>query len=547
MATSFRSPLRGGKGGSPMRGGIKQNSGARVVTIKGAPSGSSNSTRGGSSNGAPSSSSNGAPSSSSNNKYQGNNYRKFRCEFIRGKKWYPLLVHKDNRKKWLCLLEDLGYNSNNIYVRLTTGDRFMFSSFKDAIELRKYIEQFAPSLKCFDEIIMEGPQKPRFDIDLEDNALTDTDLDRMIQLIINQIIDGILFYLPEIILEKNIRLFTSHGVHKRSVHIVIDGYFHDNYMDARGFYDDVIKHVSKPLMQYVDHGIYGKKKQLRMMNCCKWKSDRIKTLQEHFTYYDKRIICDWGELDNDVTRFVSSLITVIVGCNRLRSFAKKSAYAKTSDVPDGVAGKAIEMTKLVLGKDYTFELESVTGSIIVLRRILPSKCIICDKVHESQHPFLYILNNRVYLNCRRHPQNKSHLIGNLLTTDITSIEKEIPAARIDKKTESGKTIEIGGGTFTFRKKNSPLDGTVTENEVQENDPSTGESSSRELLTEDEDLNPDPDIFCMPETNQLSSKSTIMDRLGKLNKPGTTRKRIPKNNNDVPLSSLINYNNIDMSK
>lgn len=518
MATKFRSPLRGG---------IRQNSGARVVTRIGNPP--SNSSNGSSNN---SSSNSGA---SSSNKFQGKtDFRKFRCEFIRGKKWYPFMIQKGNRKKWLCLLEDTGYNSNNIYVRLTTRDRFMFSYFKDAIELRKYIEQFAPSLKCFDEIIMEGPQKPRFDIDLEDTTLSDSDLDRMISLIINQVIDGILFYLPEISLERNIKLFTSHGEHKRSVHIVIDGFFHDNYMDARGFYDDVIKHVSKPLMQYVDHGIYGKKKQLRIMDCCKWKSDRIKTLQDRFTYYDKEIICDWGELDNAVTRFVSSLITVIAGCDRLRSFAKKSVYAKTSDITDAVTGKAIEMAKMVLGKNYTFELESVTGSIILLRRLSPSKCVICDRVHESQHPFLYILYDRVYLNCRRHPQNKNYLIGHLLNTEIAREEKVTPE-KIEKNTESGKIIEVGGGTFTFRKKNA----------VADNEDNISETSSVE--EEEDAVDDSEDIIHIPEPKQLASKSTILDRLGRMDKAKPAKKRKPRNNNDVPLSSLINYNNIDMSK
>jgi len=532
MSTNFRSPLRGGKGKSPMRGGIRQNSGARVVTRIGTPTNSS-----GSSSSSNNSSNSNMTNGSSNNKYKGkNNFRKFRCEFIRGKKWYPFLVHKVNRKKWLCLLEDTGYNSNNIYTRLTTGDRFMFSSFKDPIELRNYIEQFATPLKCFDEIIMEGPQKPRFDIDLEDPTLSDADLDKMIALIINQVIDGVLFYLPEVSLENNVRLFTSHGEHKRSVHIVIDGFFHDNYMDARGFYDDVIKHVSKPLMKYVDHGIYGKKKQLRMMNCCKSKSNRIKTLQDRFIYYDKEIICNWGELDNDVTRFVSSLITVIMGCNRLRPFAKKSIYAKTSDVSDSVVGKAMEMAKMVLGKDYTFEFESTTGSIILLRRLSPSKCIICDRIHESQHPYLYILHDRVYLNCRRHPQNKSHLIGHLLTTEITKKEEEISSKIIEKKTDTGKTIEVGGGTFTFRRKNAMSD-------------DTGDSSSESSLEEDslEESVIDNNDIPIPEISQLSSKSAILERLGKMNKPRTVKKRMPKSSNDVPLSSLINYNNIDMSK
>lgn len=460
-----------------------------------------------------------------------NPYRKIRCEFIGGKKWYPFLINKGNRKSYQCLLDDLGYNSNHLYVRLTTNNYFMFSSFRDALELRNYMEPFHAEKRCFDEIIMEGPQKPRFDIDLEDEQLTTQELDNRIQMIINQVLDGIMMYLPNISIQKNIRLFTSHGGQKRSVHIVVDGFFHDTYLDAKGFYDDVIKHVSPSLSKYVDHGIYGKTKQLRIMNCCKWKSDRIKTLQETFLYHQDTIVCEWGELDNEVIRFISSLITVIAGCDRLPSFAKKSAYVKSEDLPDGIVNDAIELTKDVLGKRYTFKYESTTGSIVVLIREAPSMCITCDRIHEKQHPYLHIFRDNVYFNCRRHPENKSTFIGNLsareVKTEVVHTEKITVTV-----TDTEKIVKVGdGGTFTFRKKNGIIAATPKE---------SGESSNQELTK----IEPSEKTFDEPP---MTDKDTIMNRLRSLDSNKTHKPRLRNKDKIGYISAQIDFNNIDFSK
>lgn len=472
-----------------------------------------------------------------------NQYRRIRCEFIGGKKWYPFLINKGNRKPYQCLLDDLGYNSNHLYVRLTTNNYFMFSSFRDALELRNYIEPFHAEKRCFDEIIMEGPQKPRFDIDLEDEQLTTQELDNRIQMIINQVLDGIMMYLPNINLQKNIRLFTSHGGQKRSVHIVVDGFFHDTYLDAKGFYDDVIKHVSPSLSKYVDHGIYGKKKQLRIMNCCKWKSDRIKTLQETFRYHQDMVVCEWGELDNEVIRFISSLITVIAGCDRLPSFAKKSAYVKSEDLPDGIVNDAIELTKDILGKRYTFKYESTTGSIVVLIREAPSMCITCDRIHEKQHPYLHIFRDNVYFNCRRHPQNKSTFIGNLsareVRTELVHTEKIVVTV-----TDTEKIVKVGdGGTFTFRKKNGVIEAPVTLGESN-----SGESSSRTLTRIEP---PGKMVQRSPartfDEPPMTDRSTIMNRLRNLDSNKTHKPRLLNKDKIGYISAEIDFNNIDFSK
>ena len=51
---------------------------------------------------------------------------------------------------------------------------------------------------------------------------------------------------------------------------------------------------------------------------------------------------------------------------------------------------ALKLTKSVLGSQYTFEFESVVGSYIILKRVEPSRCPTCERIHHKQHPFLIV-------------------------------------------------------------------------------------------------------------------------------------------------------------
>jgi hypothetical protein len=377
----------------------------------------------------------------------------YRTKWILGKKWYPFLISKDKRKSTNCLLGDVGYRQKAIYVRRTFSDRFMFTYFNDAIELYHYIKGTNQRLRCFDEIMVEGPQKPRFDIDMEEKNWSKEELDNTIQEVLNQVLDGIQNVIAEIYVPKNVRIFTSHGHSKRSMHIIIDGYYHARHEDAVGFYEQVIQYIDEKYHKYIDRGIYGKMKQLRITGCHKWNNNRVKLIQEEYFYHGDLVKNVWEPDVTGLDIFISSLISVVDRCQLLPSFAPEKKKYNQKDIDNRTVEQALAITQEKLGDSYAYEYEDVDGGIIILNRISPSMCPVCKRVHEKQHPYLYIVRDRIYFNCRRHPKNESFLIGSLDSPYNESDESSyVEFERKDIVTEEGRKIIVPGGTFIFRKK-----------------------------------------------------------------------------------------------
>jgi hypothetical protein len=55
------------------------------------------------------------------------------------------------------------------------------------------------------------------------------------------------------------------------------------------------------------------------------------------------------------------------------------------------------------------------SALILLKRHRPSKCAVCNRIHENENPYLIIAgeNRDVYLDCRRNPENKKLHVGAL--------------------------------------------------------------------------------------------------------------------------------------
>lgn len=424
-----------------------------------------------------------------------------RCKFIARKKWYPFLVFQDGRDKSLSLIENESYSSNNIYVRRTHQGYYSFAVFGDAIELKKYIENFHPAFRCFDEIVVSEPQKPRFDIDIADTV---GDLDSILQETIDYLLDALIEMIPDLSLEYNIRMYSSHGPNKRSLHLIVDGFFHDTHESAKGFYQRIIEYIPGNLVKYIDSGIYGTNKQLRIVSCCKWNDVRTKTLRESFKYHDDIIEIKWKELDNEVLRFISSLISVITNCVQLPSYAVEKKVVNSTTVDDVIVNAALELCGIILGENFTFEFTKTSGSFILLKRKSPSLCPTCGTIHEKEHPFLNILGVNVYFNCRRNRWGKSFYVGSIDNLSTLDRDKEIKIEEIEDA--NSETIRLGDkGKFIIRNKVK----TVTPEHTKTAEPIVVKSKTAEAVV----VRPN-----MMKSNDILNSLNSLNRSEKVKKP-----------------------------
>ena len=135
----------------------------------------------------------------------------------------------------------------------------------------------------------------------------------------------------------------------------------------------------------------------------------------------------------DIIELGMSCLTYVVSCNFMASLVdpdeeRRKMYGKSNyrEISFEHAEKALKMLAATAGVTpdhpyFPYTIERVEGNIINLRRLRPSHCKVCDRVHESQHPYMIVVNNRVYWYCRRHAQNKNLYIGNL---EVEQLEQQ---------------------------------------------------------------------------------------------------------------------------
>lgn len=384
-------------------------------------------------------------------------------KFINGNKWYPFLVEKPERPQHLTLFSQKIRSLRQIYVRLTgkNGDMH-YSSFSSPISLYKYIMNFNEQERCFDEVISDSQQKVRFDIDIEKENEEDTrDLDDILKVVIDSLLSSLFKIIPDLKLER-IFYFSSHGETKRSVHIVLPDYHTSNCIEAKELCLMSVKNMPSRYSQFIDSGIYSDNHSLRIMNCCKLNSNRVKRFNRSFYYMGEKIIFNNEDMKNEHgdysenTIFINSLISIITDSKRVNITVNLNKNIKRKNISNPIVSQCLELAKNILGPEFTYEYEDTVGSIIVLKRIAPSFCRICNRVHESQHPFLLYQEANLYFNCRRCTGKRGLFLGNLCldVSDILNDKEgeEKGENEFDKKEyieNDEKYISVNGSVFCF--------------------------------------------------------------------------------------------------
>lgn len=390
-------------------------------------------------------------------------------KYIRGHKFYYRLVkparyekeeNKVGDKEYLYKYHSkselygklvVQYSIYNSYSKSKNKISRLFGLFDSYTEFAMFMLKFDERDRNFYETIGPGYQKPKFDIEIEH-------FDDDVQEVIDEVINGILLVMKEkgvnLVMEKDILLYTSHGPKKQSCHIVVDNWCHTDNIQAEAFYNKVVEKVQNLLLvKYIDQSVYSKLQQFRIVGNQKNGSNRPKVLNETWKYrgyeYTHRYV---QEPEDDKHKIVlqlgESLITNTQYCKILPNFTEiqkdefgiinrsKGLFYNTSyessEITREMAVEAITMLANMAGvgpndRRFPYKFKSVNNGFIVLTRLKPSRCRMCKRIHHNENPYLYIVGEEqsVYFSCRRNEEDNKMFVGKLNpSNDKDSKEEE---------------------------------------------------------------------------------------------------------------------------
>jgi hypothetical protein len=317
--------------------------------------------------------------------------------------------------------------------------------------------------------VIEGPQKPHFDIDalLEyfkdpSKFIPDTIAARDLVIWgINEVMhDFNVNYKPEL----SLIVTDSNGPNKQSYHIIIDNWYHSNHKEAEAFYNLVMNKIEDKYNPEVviDKSVYKSVQQFRLIGSQKAGSNRSKQFIPSLTrQLNKTIYSPSDEI-------LHSLVGFISGCELLPSFIPSEQISKpinkAQDITIAEEDQIIKLfSKLPCYSQYTRASTSNPGEIR-FNRVKSGKCpyTLHTKSHDSVGCSLNVDKfGNVWFNCYSKNQPKdSYRLGSivrdiivqpLVTTsqepkeNISIVSDDFDPDDFDEaETETNKCVSMGG-------------------------------------------------------------------------------------------------------
>jgi hypothetical protein len=308
-------------------------------------------------------------------------------------------------------------------IESKTGTRSFDASENYLIFFEKYLKE--KNKEGYYEVILgEKEQKPHFDIDIDltefENVPSEIE-------ILTDFIDAV----QTILIERNINysvqnyfITTSHREGKMSFHIILDKLYHANHRESKLFYDKVINKlveknsflVSKK--NIVDSKVYSSLQNFRILWSSKKNKPNFKKQIDQITY--KGILYKFDSITTPlynrscIESIKKSLITtiqpedILLIENEIK--LNKEIKIKYADFEVSDQLTSIEQFfKIFEAKNKIedcFDISEVKNNIIVLMRKKSCLCPICERVHDNQNAYLFIIGNKIYFGCYRSNEKK---------------------------------------------------------------------------------------------------------------------------------------------
>lgn len=362
--------------------------------------------------------------------------------------WCGGLIRKSSDKTATKYLSDIPGALSGIVVSKFVEKEFrsymLYTSFNDYVELYDYIKQAPDRERVFHEVALSGAnQKPRFDIDIslddykEFYAVEQDNIEDQLAVFGDWVKDLVIDAATAVLksrsvhvdLSRDFSIYTSHGLHKRSYHIVMQNFSHRGCEQALEFYKLCGKSIANDkardiYWKFVDGSAYNSNKSLRVLWCR--KGDRTKVYQRTFNYkgsiytqqhhlfvegipqslYNKRVLA-------------ASLITFTAETSEMPLFPIEGARkCATSDLSDADLAECTSLIETWNSKGVYLQGDCEEGKI-QLRRLKPSHCTQCESTHDRRPGFCQVVDGELYFHCGKTGQRSLGVWLGSLTSHYT--------------------------------------------------------------------------------------------------------------------------------
>ena len=282
-----------------------------------------------------------------------------------------------------------------------------FFAMRSIVELVVLISKLAEEgtkTHLYEVIRGDRPQKPFFDVDMDSGDLNGLDP----YLIVEDLIDAI----QKCGVDKRYILVCETSCPnktKYSFHIIVQRSVNSS-RHAKAFAESVVGKMDEVHAAFVDLDVYNQNRQMRLVESCKLRLDgkapRIKKISKKYTTY--RLFGN---------RFDTLATIISLDENHYCEYLDVYVEEVQRKTFSGSAVVSVEQIKEVVALIPDFaEFEREDGQMILLRRIAPSHCDVCDRVHHAQNLYIYITREgNIELSCRRSSERKRTLLGRLST------------------------------------------------------------------------------------------------------------------------------------
>ena len=222
--------------------------------------------------------------------------------------WYYYLNNPNEES----LMKKEKIEENNLIIGHETENR-KYTVFENYLAFLQFLQKTPQKQKCFYEII-DGSKKhiPYFDVDIVDekNEFSEEDFIKCVKK-----------RMEDFIPDKQLLVYTSHNLAKKSFHFLVRGVYIKNHKEMKNFFNFFIKGIREEYRSFFDSNVYKSIQQFRTLFSHKYGKNNEKIFRKDLSFnyelpqrYSQNI-----KGENNYT-FLISLITNTMGCEYLEGF-----------------------------------------------------------------------------------------------------------------------------------------------------------------------------------------------------------------------------------